>query len=52
MNRQVDEDQANSNLGKYFLSAVIKLCYLTSKEARVILENSENLTKIIKKGHS
>lgn len=48
----MDEDQANSNLGKYFLSAVIKLCYLTSKEARVILENSENLTKIIKKGHS
>lgn len=48
----MDKDQANSNLGKYFLSAVIKLCYLTSKEARVILENSENLTKIIKKGHS
>ena len=48
----MDEDQANSNLGKYFLSAVIKLCYLTSKEARVILENSENLMKIIKKGHS
>ncbi len=42
----MDEEQANSNMGKYFLSAVIKLCYLTSREARIILKNSENLTKI------
>lgn len=41
----MDEERANSNLGAYFLSAVIKLCCLTSKDAENILNNSEKLNK-------
>lgn len=41
----MDEEIANSNLGAYFLSAVIKLCCLTSKDAGNILNNSEKLNK-------
>lgn len=41
----MDEERANSNIGAYFLSAVIKLCCLTSKEVGNILNKSEKLNE-------